>query len=205
MITHALTTKERVKARIDITVAGLDTVIDTFIASATGHIEMLCGGRRFKETTYTSQIFDGSLLGNNSPALPYLILKNAPVTTITAFQYRTGTRTSPVWVDFNADDYEPLNERGIIKADLPAGHQNVKLSYVAGYKIDFTDEYDETKHTLPFEVSNLCEKMVIKMIKKRESEGKSQETLRDSTINWGPFLDPEDYSVIARYRRVTIV
>lgn len=132
-------------------------------------------------------------------------MKNAPVTTITAFQYRTGTRTSPVWVDFNADDYEPLNERGIIKADLPAGHQNVKLSYVAGYKIDFSDPYNDTKHTLPFEVSNLCEKMVIKMIKKRESEGKSQETLRDSTINWGPFLDPEDYSVIARYRRVTIV
>jgi len=204
MIDYALTTKERVKARIDITVAGLDTVIDTFIASATHYIEGLCGGRRFLETTYTNEIMDGSFLGSNQ-SIPYLILKNAPIVSISAFEYRNGTRTNPVWTAFQADNYEPMNDRGIIKADLPAGVQNIRMTYVAGYKIDFTDPYDDTAHTLPFDLSNLCEKMVVKMIKKRESEGKSQETLRDSTITWGAFVDTEDKDIISRYRRVTIV
>jgi hypothetical protein len=205
MIDYALTTKERVKARIDITVAGLDTVIETFIASATGYIELLCGGRRFKETTYTNEVYDGSLLGTNSPALPYLILKNAPVSALSSFQYRNGTRTNPVWTDFQADNYEPLNARGIIRADLPSGLQNIRVTYTAGYKIDFSDDDNIAVHTLPFELSDLCERMVIKRIKKRESEGKSQETLRDSTINWGSFVDSEDKDIITRYRRVTIV
>ena len=205
MINYALTTKERVKAKIDITVAGLDSVIDQMIASATSKIETMCGGRRFLETTYTNEIYDGSFMDKNSPSVPYLILKNAPVSTLTSLQYRSGTRTSPSWVDFPADNYEPMNARGIVKVDLPSGFQNIRVTYTAGYKIDFTDEYNASKHTLPFEVSNLCEKMVIKMIKKRESEGKSQETLRDSTINWGSFIDNEDKDVITRYRRVTIV
>lgn len=205
MINYALTTKERVKARIDITVEALDTVIDQMIASATSKIETMCGGRRFLETLYSNEVYDGSFMDKNSPSVPYLILKNAPVSSIDAFEYRSGTRANPVWTAFQADNYEPMNARGIIKANLPAGYQNIRVTYRAGYKIDFAKEYDEVRHTLPFEVSNLCEKMVIKMIKKRESEGKSQETLRDSTINWGSFIDNEDKDVITRYRRVTIV
>lgn len=203
MINYALTTNARVKARIEITVSTLDTVIDTMIASVTDFIEQQCGGRRFKETTYTSEVYDGSIVGVNPTPLPFLILKNAPIVSISAFEYRNGTRTNPTWIAFQADNYEPMNSRGIIKADLPAGYQNIRVSYVAGYKIDFANDYSAT-HTLPFELSDLAERLVIKRIKRRESEGKSQETLRDSTIAWGAFLDAEDKDILTRYRRVVM-
>ena len=45
MITYALTTKERVKSRIEVTATSLDNVIDTWIASVTDFIEHACGGR----------------------------------------------------------------------------------------------------------------------------------------------------------------
>ena len=204
MINYALTTNARVKARIEITVSTLDTVIDTMIASVTDFIEQQCGGRRFKETTYTNEVYDGSIVGVNPQPLPYLILKNAPIASISAFEYRNGTRTSPVWTAFQDDNYEPMNSRGIVKVDLPAGYQNIRVSYVAGYKIDFTDEDNVAVHTLPFELSDLAERLVIKRIKRRESEGKSQETLGQSTIAWGAFLEDADKDIITRYKRVVI-
>lgn len=200
MINYALTTKERVKARTEMTATALDTVIETFIASFTSFIEMACNGRRFFETTYTNEIYSGSDMSSNPAPKKFLILKNAPVTSITKIEYNNGSISTPNWVQYTAEEYQIL-ENGIVKVNLPSGFNNVRVTYVAGYKIDFANVYDNTKHTLPFEVTNLCEKMTIKAIKKRESEGKSQETLRDSTIIWGPLMEPEDNTVIANYRR----
>lgn len=203
MITYALTTKERVKSRIEVTATSLDNVIDTWIASVTDFIEHACGGRRFKETTYTNELYDGSDMVSNPARKQFLILKNAPISTLSDIQYKSGSNSSPAWVSYSVNDYDVM-PNGVIKVSLPSGYQNVRVTYTAGYKIDFTNQYDGSKHTLPFDLSNLAEKMVIKLMKKRESEGKSQETLRDSTINWGSFIDSEDQIVINHYKRIFI-
>jgi len=200
---HALTTKERVKARIEMTGTGLDTVIDRMIAASTDYIENATG-RRFKRTTYANEIYDGADIGPNPSGKPFLLLRHAPVASVTSIQYRQGTVSSPTWTSFTADDYilDPVS--GIVQVSLPEGFQNVRVSYVAGYLINFDDEYDLTEHTLPFDISNLCERMVVKAIKKRDSEGRSQETFKDSTITWSGLLDAEDKDILANYRRVLI-
>ena len=56
-LAYALTTKEKVKAYLEITDASKDTIIETLIDQVTDFIEGYCGGRRFLESTYT-QLFD---------------------------------------------------------------------------------------------------------------------------------------------------
>ena len=200
---HALTTKERVKARLEMDETGLDTVIDRFIASATDYIEKQCD-RRFKRTTYSNEVYNGSDMGPNPVGKPFLILRNAPVSALTSIEYRQGLPSNPTWTAYTTDDYVLDPTSGIVQVTLPVGFQNVRASYSAGYLIDFTNEYNLSNHTLPADISNLCEKIVVKMLKKRDSEGRTQETFRESTIAWGPLLDAEDKDTIANYRRVLI-
>lgn len=208
-ITYALTSTDRVKNRIaiDSTDTTRDTVIKRMIYSATQFIEHACGGVRFERTTYTNEVYDGSPKQNMETSLPFLILKNSPVISISSFQYRTGSRSNPTWVSFATDDYEPDNETAMLRVwgGLPRGLQNIRVSYVAGYLIDFANEFDGALHTLPFEVSDLCERLVTKLLKRRESEGRSQESFNNSSINWGAFLEAHDREILANFRRVFAV
>lgn len=201
-VSYALSTKTRIKNKLGLTVTSFDTQIDRLLYGATDFIEKMCGGRRFKRATYTQEVYDGSPL-NEDTRLPYLILNHAPVTAITAFQYRTGTKSSPTWVDFAADDYEEINDKGIIEVGLPKGRRNIRITYTAGYLIDFDNEFDETLHTLPYDLSELAERLVIRWWKKRDDEGKKSTAFESSTTTWTEqLLDATDREVIANYRRV---
>lgn len=206
-VAHALTSEARVKARLGITSAGFDTLIKRLIYAATDFIEKECGGRRFKETVYTQQIYDGTPLNDEGTRVPYLILKNAPVASISAFEYRSGSRSSPSWVAFATDDYEPRLTEGLLKVHggVPAGTQNIRISYTAGYKIDFANEFNDSNHTLPYELSDLCERLVVKRFKKREKEGVSQESFAETTLAWKELLEEQDKATIAQYTRVQFV
>jgi hypothetical protein len=76
------------------------------------------------------------------------------------------------------------------------------MSYVAGYKIDFVNETDPTKHNLPFDISNLAERLAVKQFKRREEVGKSGESVGDTTINWLDHLEEEDTAVLEKYKRI---
>ena len=203
---YALTTKGRIKDKLGISETGHDDVIDRLIYGATDLIEGQCGGRRFKRTTYTQEIYNGSPLNNVEQVLKWLILNNAPVSSISSFQYRTGLKSNPTWNDFNADDYEEDDEKGIINVSLPRGLQNIRISYVAGYLIDFTDEFNDAAHTLPYELAELCDRLVIRQFKKRKDEGKKSTAFDTSTITWTEqLLDQTDREVIANYRRLHVI
>ena len=206
--TYGLTTVTRMRNRLAITVTDstLDSVITRMIYAATDYIERYCGNTRFLRLTYTNEIYNGSDPDDGTP-LPYLVLKNQPLSSVTALQYRVGERSSPSWVDFGANDYEPDYELGIIRmfGKLPYGTQNIRVSYVAGYLIDFTNENDGALHTLPHEISDLCERLVTKLFKRRQSEGRSQEGFESSAITWGSFLEEHDKNILANYNRVPIV
>ena len=201
----ALTTLERVKTRLGMKETGFDILIEQLINSITDWIEGECSGRRFKETAYTNEIHDGSRpVGIDEGKKKYLIFKHAPVSEVTSFQYNGGTISSPSWTNFIADDYQLLDKEGMIyvSGGLPRGFRNIRITYKAGYKIDFSSETDTTKHALPFDISNLAERLTVKEFKRREEVGKSGESVGDATINWFDHLEEEDKAVVARYRRI---
>ena len=199
---YGLTTADRVKAKLSITVTDWDVVLKQYIYSVTDFLENVCG-RRFQQTTYTNEVYDGSNIDGSPKA--WLVLRNSPVTTLTSFQYRTGAKSSPTWVDYQADTYQERLSLGIIRVNLARGFQNNRVTYTAGYLIDFTAEYDTTHHTLPYDLSGLAESLVTRMFKKRESEGRSQEAFNNSSITWGDLLGPEDKTIIANYSRTELV
>lgn len=200
-VSYALSTKARIKAKLGLTETNFDDAIDRLLYGATDFIERQCGGRRFERTVHTQEVYDGG-----DGTLRLLILDHAPVTAISAFQYRTGAKSNPTWVDFAADDYEEDNDKGLIEVALPSGRRNIRITYTAGYLIDFDNEFDAALHTLPYDLTELCERLVIRWWKKRDDEGKTSTAFDTSTVTWTKqLLDETDREVIANYRRVFAV
>ena len=205
LVKYALTSESRVKDRLAITNSDLDTVIKRMIYGATDFIQRACD-TVFKQTTYTDEKYNGSESMYTEKSDYILILRKGNVSSVTAIKYNNGTQGTPSWVTMSADDYVVDYETGIIHfyAPLPSGIQNIAVTYVSGYLIDFSNEFDSSLHTLPYDVSDLCERLVVKLLKRRESEGRSNETFNGSTITWGDFLEDHDKSIIANYRRAFV-
>ena len=201
-VAYALTTEQRIKDRLAITVSDLDTVIKRMMYGATDFIQKLCSTPSFKRATYTDQIYNGSDTNSDSRK-NMLILKCAPVVSVSAVKYNAGSQASPSWVTMSSQDYTLDIETGILhfSGTIPAGIANISVTYVAGYLVDFTDEFNNVVHTLPYELSDLCDRLVTKALKRRESEGKSTETFNGSTITWGDLLEDADLTMIANYKR----
>lgn len=205
-VAYALTTEARIKDRLAITVSDLDTVIKRMMYGATDFIQRLCSTPSFKRATYTDQLYNGSD-PNSDTRKNMLVLKVAPVVSVSAVKYNAGTQANPSWVTMSADDYTVDYETGIIHfyGSIPVGISNISITYIAGYLIDFTDEFNNTLHTLPYELSDLCDRLVTKLLKKRESEGRSNETFNGSTITWSDLLEENDRMIIANYKRAFTV
>ncbi len=207
--TYALTSLARVKNRlgIDTSVIGNDQSLCELVNSVTDFIENRCN-RRFKSTDYTNEVYSGS----NADGTPrgYLILRNAPLGTVTtgsytgpgvsSYQYRSGVKSNPNWTDFQVDTYQET-ANGIVYRSLPPGFQNIRVSYTAGYLIDFANEFDQTKHTLPADLSDLADRLITKSFKRRLSEGRKSESLNGATVTWDDFLKDQDLEVLANYNR----
>lgn len=198
--TYALTTETRLKALLKITGSDFDTILKDYAYKATDIIERACGGRRFQQTTYTQELYDGSYIDGTKRSR--LVLRNAPLVTLSALEYATGASSSPTWVAFQADDYVLDKPNGIIQVALPRGLANVRVTHVSGYLIDFANMYDETKHTLPFDLTDLAERIAIRLFKKRESEGRSVEAFQQSSITWdAKLIKEDDQATIENHRR----
>lgn len=199
-VSHALSTVTRIKTRLSISDSSFDTILGELLSAATGFIERRTS-RRFKSTTYTSEVYSGD--GDSR----FLNLRQWPVTTLSALQYRAGTPDNPTWSNFSATDYELVNDlsprRIRVYGNLPKGTNNIRTTYTAGYLIDFANETDTTKHTLPFDLSDLCERMVVKMFKRRESEGKASEASQEVNFSWEAVLNEDDKATLAFYRGST--
>jgi len=198
LVAHALTTIARIKAKMVITGTGFDTVLERQISAVTDFIENECN-RRFKSATYTNEIY--SIQRNNQK---YLLLKNAPVTVLTSLEYRMGLLSTPSWTAFLADDYALMEDgkSGIVyTSGLTVGPNMVRATYTAGYLIDFANSTDLTKHTLPADITDLCERLVIKWFKKKENWGQSTQGNSGDSVTWKDLLEEEDLRTLAKYRR----
>lgn len=199
ILTYALTTVARVKTRMSIDASGFDTLLMYLINSVTDLVEGECN-RRFKETTYTNEVYSNPVGGSG-----LLILRQAPVSSVSSLQYRVGLKTNPTWTDFLVDDWELLEDgaTGIIQlyGSFGQGVNNLRASYVAGYKINFANYGDNNTHTLPADITDLVERIVVKLFKRREAEGKSQDSFNNGSITWKDTLTAEDEATLAKYRR----
>ncbi len=199
-ITYALTTKQRVKDRMNLSVADHDTLIDRIIAAITDFVEGECGGRRFMRTTYTNEVY--TIFNTNQK---YLALNHIPIGTITAVQYRAGLRTSPTWTNFAADDWDMLEDgkNGLVRVwGISTGANAIRVSYTAGYLIDFANAGSPTAHTLPADLSDLAERLVIKVFKRRNDEGKASESFEGGTVQWKDHVDDLDKRTLDRYKKI---
>lgn len=132
MYGDALTTKERIKQRFSLTSTDFDDFLDTLILAVTSRIQSITG-RRFIQATYTDEIHDGSdLYGSKRIGL---IVKNAPIQTITSVEYKTGLNSSPTWVEFTEDEYDLDTVAGVLyfKNPLPSGKRNIRITYTGGF------------------------------------------------------------------------
>ena len=91
-----------------------------------------------------------------------------------------------------------------IYGGVPAGTNAIRATYTAGYKIDFSKPTDPNFHTLPFDLTDLAERLITKRFKRREHEGKQNETFDGAQITWESLLTAEDREIIARYTRMPV-
>jgi hypothetical protein len=197
---YALTSLARLKDRLTITDTTKDAALERIINGATGYIERYCN-RRFKRTTYTNEIHSVHGRAQDSIALDQI-----PVISISAAEYRAGTPSTPNWTAFIADQYEieGSGKSGLVRiyGGVPHGTNSVRFSYIAGYLIDFTAITDITKHTLPDELSDICERIATKLWKRREAEGKAQESFESSSVTWETLLTADDKEILDLYKRL---
>ena len=200
LVDYALTTIQRIKDKLGLSNSNHDKVLARLINYATDYIEGETN-RRFKRTTYTQQLH--SVYGDRPE---FVLLKQAPVVSISAAEYRAGTPSNPGWASFPADNYELIEDgkTGVVRiyGGIPRGVNQTRFSYIAGYLIDFDHEGNTALHNLPADITQLCEKLVIRAFKRREKAGYTSETIEGATIAFKDDLDAEDKDTIAGAERL---
>ena len=195
--------------------SAFDTVLTRYINAVTEYISQECNGRIFVQKTYTNDTYS-----IETPRQTFLILRQYPVISISSFQWRAGTPTNPNWTSFSPDQYElidpvtdPISNtvwypKGIIRVYgvLPRIYNNmIRVTYVAGYAVDWTNTGDRSKHLLPSDLTSLCENLVVRRFKRRQLAGQSSQSLEGAnTAGWRNELDADDLDVIAHYRAAPI-
>ena len=207
---YGLTTLQRVKDRLDIVIPDHDAKLTRIINSATDMIERECGKSglekapndgHFMTKTYTNEVY--SVRGTKQI---YLVLRNAPVSALTSFQWRAGTPSNPNWTDFITDQFELVEDgtTGIVRVYgvMPRIYSNMlRATYTAGYLIDWPNAGNGSTHTLPADLTNTCENVVERIFKRRGLAGKTSESIQGATTSFRNTLDDMDLQTIARYQR----
>lgn len=203
--TNALTQVNDVKSIIDIASATTtwDQTFIELINAATEWMQNYCGGRKFGDTTvptYTNETYDSDDEPGDRGVQRWVYLKAYPVTVFTTVESRTGTTT---YTAYETTSYETYAERGAIYlyGGIAKGKKTVRVTYTAGYKIDWTTQ---ANHTLPYDLTLACRKIVLKEFGKRKAQGLTSESVGGARIDWNENLDPEVVEILSRYKRVQV-
>jgi hypothetical protein len=205
ILAYALTTRARVMQFMNVSSlsATEETVLDNMINSVTDFVESYCG-RRFKKTTYTSEIHSGE--GQDT-----LILKNYPVisTETTTFYYRNSTDNEDSWTTVDSSDYFIDHDNGMLilagEAELGKLRRFYKVSYTAGYDFDNTTTFLSTVGLADLEY--VTWRLVTTLFDKRKGDaGVQSESIGDYSVTYTTtiFESPEISEVLNKYKRTDL-
>jgi len=195
ILTYALTSLSSVKDALDITNSDDDDLLINLINASTEMIENYCG-RRFTETTYTNEIYDGV-------ASKVLLLRNWPVSSIGSLQIRSGDFDSPSWDTIDSGLWTLLTD---------GGHDRGAVYLDAGFR-EFPYAYRITTYTagynpIPDDLRQACEMLVTYLFNERKSKGIKSQTLGRYSVTFSdPLKKIEDSgasALLAAYHEPTI-
>ena len=129
---------------------------------------------------------------------------------LVSFQWRSGTVSNPNWTAFITDQYELVNKgrASIIRVygTLPRLLDNMmRVTYWAGWVIDWPNAGNNTTHQLPTQISDCVENLVVRRFKRRQFAGKTSEALDGATTAWNKDIDADDQDVIEQFRRMPTI
>lgn len=194
IVSHALTTVARVKSRLEIATgtSTWDALLAELINAATDFIEGECGGRRFAIQAVTNETHS---LDKDQKIIA---LRNPPAT-ITSVYYKAGTPGTPSWTAMTTEDYELEDDgkHGFLHIlNGATGTNAIRANYTGGYTTGFG-----TGHNLPYELSDLCERLVVWAFKRREHEGKASDSAQEAAVSWREGMSADDKRILFRYTR----
>lgn len=134
IITNGLTTVDRVKTFLGITVADYNTILERLINQVSDFVAHYCD-RTFRETVNTNELYDGTGTGK-------MMLKNYPISSTATFvlEERTSSQnvssfdlidTNLYFIDYNTGIIELTS--GNTFAEFP---QSYRITYTSGYDFD---------------------------------------------------------------------
>ena len=182
------TSKELVKKRIGLETNGFDNLIESLIESSTAYISRLCSTELLAKDYveyYTS--------------VPKLILRHGFINGDITVEIDGATLVKE-------DDYKVDNRLGIIYFLYPVGEtvKDTKVSYNAGFTVDYDQVTGEptSSDNLPSELRDLCETIVIRKFKKRESLGRDSESFDGSSVKWSEDISKDEKKMLRAFSRV---
>ena len=185
---YNLTTKEKVKAMLDISGSTDDTFLDALCDDVTAFIEKLCGGQRFKATEHEYEIHDG-----DKPLIKLqhrFIYEDVDV----EVEYNNGTNESPDWVLLTANDYDLYLDNGVIILGAPIyGRRNIRVTYTAGFA------------TIPHDVEMTATNMVARAYNRRKSQGLSSESFEGVNMNWNDTMTEQEKATVGHYTNYSFI
>jgi hypothetical protein len=187
LVSHALVSLQDTKTYLGTTSLS-DDQIKLYINVATDMIETATG-RRFKQTTYTDQVFDGN--GENEVLLPQY-----PVISFTSLGKNGAHNNSADWEVVGAEDYWRSDDEGrLIGVNrFYKGVGNYRATYVAGYA------------SIPYDLQFAAMKLVKLLEDDERAAGLVSERLGDHSVTFEKGSasleqDPMISKVISKYRR----
>lgn len=210
---QALTTLERLKEYLGITGSDDDAVLTSFINRATDFFEQRTS-RRFVKTTYTEELHNGR------EGKDKVFLFNYPIISVAKFEFRTGTLASPVFNEFNVNDFIVFKGAGFIQVlsfriigvspsiasgSTVQGVQNLRVTYDAGFLIDFANVDDPVLHTLPLDIEDFVIRLAARRFNARKADGVLSEAVEGSSITWAnptpEQMSADDRAIIKKYEK----
>lgn len=206
----ALTTIARVKIFMGVSGDSKDAKLTQLINQVTGFIEQYTK-RNMLSQTYTDEEYDGT-------GIDTLILRQFPVTTFTQLQVNSATDNSDSWETINASRYF-AGEDGRVRFATSKGSflstdsgffiedkNKYRVTYDAGFLIDFANENDPTKHTLPQEIEYAAHKLISGAFNLSKGQGYKSHKVGDisAVFNKELFEDKEIKSILNKYVSATI-
>jgi hypothetical protein len=198
------TTLEKVAARLSNYNDEFDTLIEDLISQVGSFIDSYCG-RSLVSSTRTNEIYDG--VNSNGSTRSKIFLRAFPVTTFTSCGYRL-SKSPDTWQAYDSIDYDVNMESGILSLNgfsFPGERRNIRVTYTAGYLVDFAQEGDSDFHTLPHDVTIAATKMVVREMNLREKAGIRSEGSNGSNTSYSQDIDPDIIAILDKYRKIDFV